>query len=182
MPSRPVRANDGNTTIWPNWKSITKKDTSTIPVGQARGNHGRAAGRLPGGGDDRFRIARIPRPSSRRPDSNDQWQYYQASRLKFHNLELGERLIGVLGPNNRGREREPGAIRQREAEVHRAGQGSAGEGHRQDGRVGSRRAPRAALRSGRRSAGDRAGAEFALFHRAQDAVSGGRRHRRHRRV
>ncbi|MGA3044744.1 MAG: DUF4337 domain-containing protein [Bryobacteraceae bacterium] len=35
-------------------------------------------------------------------DSNDQWQYYQASRLKFHNLEVGERLIGVLGPNNPG--------------------------------------------------------------------------------
>jgi hypothetical protein len=33
-------------------------------------------------------------------DSNDQWQYYQASRLKFHNLEVGERLIGVLGPSN----------------------------------------------------------------------------------
>lgn len=36
----------------------------------------------------------------KKTDSNDQWQYYQASRLKFHNLEVGERLIGVLGPNN----------------------------------------------------------------------------------
>ena len=35
-------------------------------------------------------------------DSNDQWQYYQASQLKYHNLELGERLISVLGPNNPG--------------------------------------------------------------------------------
>jgi hypothetical protein len=33
-------------------------------------------------------------------DSNDQWQYYQSSRLKYHNLEMGERLIEVLGPNN----------------------------------------------------------------------------------
>jgi hypothetical protein len=38
----------------------------------------------------------------KKTDSNDQWQYYQASRLKFHNLEVGERLIGVLGPNNAG--------------------------------------------------------------------------------
>jgi len=33
-------------------------------------------------------------------DSVDEWQHYQSSRLKFHNLELGERLIGVLGANN----------------------------------------------------------------------------------
>ncbi len=36
----------------------------------------------------------------RKSESNDQWQYYQASRLKYHNLELGERLIGVLGANS----------------------------------------------------------------------------------
>src|SRR5580700_1374355 len=35
-------------------------------------------------------------------DSNDQWQYYQANKLKYHNLELGERLIGILGPSNPG--------------------------------------------------------------------------------
>ena len=38
----------------------------------------------------------------KKTDSNDQWQYYQASRLKYHNLEVGERLIGILGPNNPG--------------------------------------------------------------------------------
>ncbi|HTQ52866.1 MAG TPA: DUF4337 domain-containing protein [Bryobacteraceae bacterium] len=36
----------------------------------------------------------------KKSESNDQWQYYQASRLKFHNLELGERLIAALGPNS----------------------------------------------------------------------------------
>ena len=35
-------------------------------------------------------------------DSNDQWGYYQANKLKFHNLEVGERLITILGPNNPG--------------------------------------------------------------------------------
>ncbi len=38
----------------------------------------------------------------KKTDSNDQWQYYQASRLKYHNLEVGEKLIGVLGPANAG--------------------------------------------------------------------------------
>jgi hypothetical protein len=30
-------------------------------------------------------------------ETNDTWQYYQSSRLKFHNLELGEDLIHALG-------------------------------------------------------------------------------------
>jgi hypothetical protein len=38
----------------------------------------------------------------KKTDSNDQWQYYQANKLKQHNLELGARLIGILGPNNPG--------------------------------------------------------------------------------
>jgi hypothetical protein len=38
----------------------------------------------------------------KKSESNDQWQYYQSSRLKFHNLELGERLLAVLGPANPG--------------------------------------------------------------------------------
>src|SRR5664279_3522561 len=29
-------------------------------------------------------------------DANDKWSYYQASRIKFHNLELGEDLINSL--------------------------------------------------------------------------------------
>ena len=49
----------------------------------------------------------------KKSESNDQWQYYQASRLKFHNLELGERLIGVLGGQQSERQREPGANPQR---------------------------------------------------------------------
>jgi hypothetical protein len=29
-------------------------------------------------------------------DANDKWSYYQASRIKYHNLELGEDLINSL--------------------------------------------------------------------------------------
>jgi hypothetical protein len=30
-------------------------------------------------------------------DANDAWSHYQSSRLKYHNLELGENLLAVLG-------------------------------------------------------------------------------------
>jgi len=32
--------------------------------------------------------------------ANDQWSHYQATRVKFHNLELGENLLAVLNANN----------------------------------------------------------------------------------
>lgn len=32
----------------------------------------------------------------KKTDANDQWSYYQANRIKFHNLELGEDLINSL--------------------------------------------------------------------------------------
>ncbi len=30
-------------------------------------------------------------------DANDKWAYYQAKKIKFHSLELGEDLVNVLG-------------------------------------------------------------------------------------
>ncbi len=33
-------------------------------------------------------------------EANDLWSFYQAKRIKFHSLELGEQLVSVLGPNN----------------------------------------------------------------------------------
>jgi hypothetical protein len=32
--------------------------------------------------------------------ANDAWQHYQSSRVKYHNLELGENLLAVIGANN----------------------------------------------------------------------------------
>jgi hypothetical protein len=32
--------------------------------------------------------------------ANDQWTYYQAKRIKSHNLDLGTDLMSVLGPSN----------------------------------------------------------------------------------
>jgi cell division protein FtsN len=36
----------------------------------------------------------------KKAESNDQWEHYQSSRLKYHNLELGERLAQILTPGN----------------------------------------------------------------------------------
>lgn len=36
----------------------------------------------------------------RKSESNDEWQHYQSSRLKYHNLELGERLTAILAATN----------------------------------------------------------------------------------
>ena len=32
-----------------------------------------------------------------RTEANDQWSFYQSKRMKFHNLELGEDLLKVMG-------------------------------------------------------------------------------------
>ena len=36
----------------------------------------------------------------KKSEANDIWQYYQATRLKYHNLELGERLTGLFTATN----------------------------------------------------------------------------------
>jgi len=40
-----------------------------------------------------------------RSQANDQWSYYQATRVKYHNLELGENLIEILGAKNEAAEK-----------------------------------------------------------------------------
>ena len=37
--------------------------------------------------------------------ANDEWAHYQAVRVKFHNLELGQSLLGVLGAKGEAAER-----------------------------------------------------------------------------
>jgi hypothetical protein len=32
-----------------------------------------------------------------RSEANDEWSYYQATRIKLHNVELGEQIAGLLG-------------------------------------------------------------------------------------
>ena len=36
----------------------------------------------------------------KKADANDKWAYYQAKRIKFHNLELGDDLVSMLAPQN----------------------------------------------------------------------------------
>jgi hypothetical protein len=33
-------------------------------------------------------------------NANDAWQHYQSTRVKYHNLELGENLLAVIGAKN----------------------------------------------------------------------------------
>ena len=33
-------------------------------------------------------------------NANDAWSYYQSTRVKYHNLELGENLLAVMGTQN----------------------------------------------------------------------------------
>ena len=37
--------------------------------------------------------------------ANDEWSHYQATRVKFHNLELGDNLLAVLHANGEGAEK-----------------------------------------------------------------------------
>ena len=36
--------------------------------------------------------------------ANDAWQHYQSTRVKYHNLELGENLLAVIGTQNEATE------------------------------------------------------------------------------
>lgn len=38
----------------------------------------------------------------KKAESNDEWAHYQSSRIKFHNLELGERLTRLVGTGKPG--------------------------------------------------------------------------------
>src|SRR5512143_674705 len=37
-------------------------------------------------------------------EANDQWSFYQSKRIKFHSLELGADLLGLLGRDKPGAE------------------------------------------------------------------------------
>jgi hypothetical protein len=37
-----------------------------------------------------------------RTEANDQWTFYQSKKLKFHNLELGDDLLNLLGRDRAG--------------------------------------------------------------------------------
>lgn len=51
-----------------------------------------------------------------RTEANDRWQYYQSRRIKYHNLELGEDLIAVLGVKTEAAEK---MLRRYESEKRR---------------------------------------------------------------
>src|ERR1035441_8417586 len=64
--------------------------------------------------------------------SNDQWAYYQATRIKLHSTEMGENMVHLLGAKGEGaekmQEQAKGADEAAEADEHRALRYDVGEG------------------------------------------------------
>jgi hypothetical protein len=50
-------------------------------------------------------------------DANDQWNFYQAERLKLHNLEVGEGVISVLAAKGDGAAEK--TLKKYEADIHK---------------------------------------------------------------
>jgi len=43
-------------------------------------------------------------------DENDKWSYYQSKRIKLHNIELGEEMVGLLAPKSEEAEKALGRM------------------------------------------------------------------------
>jgi len=82
--------------------------------------------------------------------ANDAWAHYQATRVKFHNLELGESLVGALGAKgdaNRKVGRQVRRARERLCSARQEDPGRSGAG-RPCGRSAEHRALRFDLGEG----------------------------------
>ena len=60
--------------------------------------------------------------------SNDQWAYYQATRVKLHTTEMGENMVHLLGAKGEGADKDAGRVRRPEEEVRGAEQEDPGRG------------------------------------------------------
>jgi hypothetical protein len=77
-------------------------------------------------------------------EANDQWQYYQSERIKYHNLELGEDLIMLLGAKNDAVEKALQKYQAEKARYKREGEKIQGEAKEKEQEA--RHAERQALR------------------------------------
>jgi len=68
-------------------------------------------------------------------EENDQWQYYQSKRIKFHNLELGEDLIGVMGPQGEKAEKALARYEKEKARYDKEGKESQDEARKLEDQV-----------------------------------------------
>ena len=80
-----------------------------------------------------------------RTEANDQWTFYQSKRIKFHSLELGIDMLGLLGKDKAGVEEAVTRYRVREGEGRKGRQGNPGRGQGQGRRNPPHRGQSAAL-------------------------------------
>jgi Domain of unknown function (DUF4337) len=64
--------------------------------------------------------------------ANDKWSQYQSSRVKFHSLELGESLAGLIGAKNGGTEQMLADYRKQEKKYEKEGKEIQEEARRGD--------------------------------------------------
>lgn len=77
-------------------------------------------------------------------EANDQWQYYQSKRIKFHNLELGQDLIAALGAREETAEKVLAQYEKEKVRYEREGEEIQQEARRMEAEVS--RAERRGLR------------------------------------
>jgi len=64
--------------------------------------------------------------------ANDDWAHYQSTRVKFHNLELGESLIGVLGGKGPEAEKALASYDAQKADYAKRGQAIQADAEKED--------------------------------------------------
>src|ERR1051325_6137357 len=69
--------------------------------------------------------------------SNDEWQHYQSTRVKYHNLELGENLLTVLHANGDGAEKMRADYATQKKKYEEQGREIQGSAKRSDEAAGS---------------------------------------------
>ena len=111
-------------------------------------------------------------------NANDAWSYYQSTRVKYHNLELGENLLAVMGAQNSAADKMLADYKVQKKKYERQqGEISAEAQKAQDE---AEKDEHHALRYdlGEGMPGNRSRVEFSVLHLPQENVPGAGSHRR----
>src|SRR5580704_2425852 len=65
-------------------------------------------------------------------EANDRWSFYQSKRIKLHSLELGEKLVALLGAKNQENAKAIEDFRAEQRKYEKDSQGVAEEGHKKE--------------------------------------------------
>jgi hypothetical protein len=64
--------------------------------------------------------------------ANDRWSFYQSKRIKLHSLELGERLVALLGAKNQETAKAIEDFRTEQKKYEKDSQGVSEEAHKKE--------------------------------------------------